>query len=93
MKKIVLIALGAFAVSAGAQVYVAPHVTKNGTYVDGHVRSAPNNTDNDNYSTRGNYNPYTGQAGTVTPRHDNYQVQQPKSQECGYTSTGRYVCR
>lgn len=47
-----------------AQVRVKGHFRKNGTYVAPHYRSAPNNSRLDNYSTRGNYNPYTGRQGT-----------------------------
>ena len=49
--------------------YVQPHVNSNGTYTQGHYQTNPNNTQLDNYSTRGNYNPYTGQYGTRTPRY------------------------
>ena len=35
-----------------------------GTYVQPFYKSAPNSTNHDNYSTKGNYNPYTGQSGT-----------------------------
>lgn len=35
----------------------------NGTYVQGHQRTNPNSTNWDNYSTRGNTNPYTGDTG------------------------------
>lgn len=65
-----LIAAGVALATAGtamAQVYVQPHVRSNGTYVQGHYRSAPNSSAYDNYSTRGNVNPYTGQAGTRNP--------------------------
>lgn len=48
-------------------VYVKPHVRKDGTYVEGHYRSSPNSSRYDNYSTQGNYNPHTGQQGTVNP--------------------------
>lgn len=47
--------------------YVAPHVQQNGTYVGGHYQTNPNNTTLDNYGTRGNYNPYTGQYGRRSP--------------------------
>lgn len=50
-----------------AQTYVQPHVTKNGTYVQGHVRSAPDGNPHNNYSTSGNVNPYTGAQGHVNP--------------------------
>lgn len=48
-------------------VYVNGYYRSNGTYVNPHYRSAPNNTTLDNYSTRGNYNPYTGVTGTRDP--------------------------
>ena len=42
------------------------------TYVEGYHRSSPNNSLNDNYSTKGIYNPYTGEKGTVDPyKYDN----------------------
>jgi hypothetical protein len=49
--------------------YVQPHVNSNGTYTSGHYQSNPNNTQYDNYGTRGNVNPYTGQVGTHSPRY------------------------
>jgi hypothetical protein len=49
-------------------VYIKPHTRSDGTYVQGHYRTAPNSSQYDNYSTKGNYNPYTGQAGTVEPQ-------------------------
>lgn len=48
-------------------VRVSGYVKKDGTYVAPHYRSAPNRSALDNYSTRGNYNPYTGQAGKKDP--------------------------
>ena len=44
--------------------YVKPHFRKNGTYSEGHHRTTPNATRLDNYSTQGNFNPYTGKQGT-----------------------------
>jgi hypothetical protein len=49
--------------------YVQPHVNSNGTYTQGHYQTNPNHTQFDNYGTRGNYNPYTGQYGTRIPRY------------------------
>lgn len=43
---------------------VSGHVTKNGTYVAPTRASNPNGTRADNYSTKGNVNPYNGKAGT-----------------------------
>jgi opacity protein-like surface antigen len=53
--------------SFARDVYVKPHVTQNGTYVEGHHRTSPNGTKLDNYSTQGNYNPHTGNVGRVDP--------------------------
>jgi hypothetical protein len=43
--------------------YVAPHVNQNGSYTSGYYQTNPNNATLDNYGTRGNVNPYTGQTG------------------------------
>lgn len=43
---------------------VRGYTTKNGTYVAPHYQTNPDGTRNDNYSTRGNVNPHTGEAGT-----------------------------
>jgi len=69
MKKFILAlaALGMMAGTASAQTYVKGYTKSNGTYVAPHYRSSPNATRYDNYSTRGNVNPYTGKAGTVSP--------------------------
>lgn len=36
-----------------------------GTYVNSYYRTSPNKTKLDNYSTKNNYNPYTGKKGYV----------------------------
>ena len=38
-----------------------------GSYVQPYYRTSPNRNKWDNYSTKGNYNPYTGKRGTVSP--------------------------
>ncbi len=38
-----------------------------GTYVQPYYRSSSNSSRWDNYSTRGNYNPYTGKKGYISP--------------------------
>jgi len=53
--------------SSSGSHYVAPHVTKNGTYVQGHYQTNPNSTKSDNWSTKGNVNPYTGETGKASP--------------------------
>ena len=42
------------------------------TYVDGYYKTAPNNSKLDNYSTKGNVNPFTGKEGTVNPNNNDY---------------------
>ena len=48
---------------AYADVYVKGYYRSNGTYVDPHYRTSPNNSTYDNWSSYGNTNPYTGQKG------------------------------
>lgn len=55
---------------AGAQTHVDGHFRKDGTYVPPHYRTNPNRNAHDNWSTRGNTNPYTGERGTVDPYRD-----------------------
>jgi hypothetical protein len=58
---------GLTAESVSAQTYVKPYIKKDGTYVGPSFRSKPNGTTLDNYSTKGNTNPYTGKQGTKNP--------------------------
>lgn len=48
-----------------ASVRVSGYTTKKGTYVAPSYRSSPNKVKYDNYSSKGNYNPYTGKKGSV----------------------------
>jgi len=73
MKKLAFFLACAVTLPTIAQTYVNPHVRKDGTYVDGHYRSRPNNTVDDNWSTRGNQNPYTGERGTQRPDYEREQ--------------------
>jgi len=52
---------------AGGSHHVSGHVTKNGTYVAPHQATNPNDTKADNWSSKGNVNPYTGKEGTKDP--------------------------
>lgn len=47
--------------------YVSPYLRSDGTLVQGHYRSSADDSHNNNYSTRGNTNPYTGERGTQAP--------------------------
>jgi hypothetical protein len=53
--------------SRGGNTHVGGHTRRDGTYVQPHYRTNPNSSRMDNYSTRGNVNPYTGKSGTVDP--------------------------
>lgn len=57
----------ACASTAWADVCTQGYVRKDGTYVQPHCQANPNETKLDNYSTKGNVNPYTGQKGYVDP--------------------------
>lgn len=71
MRKIAIIAviltIGVTTVAEARDVYVRGYVRRDGTYVEPYVRTAPNDTKLDNYSTAPNINPYTGRQGTVDP--------------------------
>ncbi|WP_413944367.1 hypothetical protein [Bdellovibrio sp. HCB-162] len=53
--------------SSSGTVRVRGYYRKNGTYVAPHYRTRANSTKYDNWSTKGNVNPYTGKVGTVEP--------------------------
>ena len=63
MKAAILIAASLCLTTAAAarDTYVKPHVRSDGTYVQGHYRTAPNRTPSDNYS------PYQYKPQTYTP--------------------------
>lgn len=49
------------------KVHVNEYDKKNGTHVEDHNRTAPNNANRDNWSTKPNTNPETGKKGTKEP--------------------------
>jgi len=51
----------------GGTVNVRPYTKKDGTYVEPHHRSSPDSSKTNNWSTKGNTNPYTGKPGTKEP--------------------------
>ena len=53
--------------SKGGTVNVRPYTKKDGTYVAPHHRTAPDSAKTNNWSTKGNTNPYTGKPGTKEP--------------------------
>lgn len=74
MKRIVrplaLIIIGtavAFSSALADTSTVKGYIKKDGTYVAPHQRTTPNSSKLDNWSTKGNTNPYTGKEGTKDP--------------------------
>lgn len=81
MQRAIMIAAGVLIISApafakggggggghsGGSHSVSGYTRSNGTYVAPSHATNPNGTKSDNYSTRENVNPYTGQAGTKSP--------------------------
>jgi hypothetical protein len=84
MKRHILMILVGVAVAAPAisqsSHYVQGYTTKNGTFVAPHYQSNPDSSRLNNWSTKGNVNPYTGKVGTVDP------YSQPKSTTSTYGS-------
>ena len=74
-----------------AQVYVKGYTRKDGTYVKGHYRSSPNNTVRDNYSYKGNVNPYTGKVGTNYYKNDPSSAYYERSVSPYTYNTKRYT--
>jgi hypothetical protein len=67
------------------EIYVQGYSKSNGTHVEGHWRTAPNNTINDNYGTYPNVNPHTGKVGTIRP--DYSMPTYPSYRNSGYSNS------
>jgi hypothetical protein len=61
---VVFLVLFASSTKVEAVTRVRGYYRSNGTYVQSYYRTSPNSYRYDNYSYRGNYNPYTGRTGT-----------------------------
>lgn len=67
-----LLTLAALSLAATTAFSAGSHSTrgytkKDGTYVAPSRATNPNSSKADNYSTKGNFNPYTGKEGTKDP--------------------------
>lgn len=81
MLKVILTVTGVVALSTAASAqyygtgsnsnshYRSGYTTQSGTYVPPSYATNPNNTQRDNYGTRGNYNPYSGTFGSRGARY------------------------
>jgi hypothetical protein len=63
-----LFLLGTIVPAFAQDVKVKGHTKKDGTRVESHRRTKADKTDRNNYSTKGNRNPYTGKRGTKRSR-------------------------
>ena len=64
---IVFIGVPSIALAKPGSHSVKGHVTKHGTYVAPHHATNRDRTKLNNWSTKGNTNPYTGKKGTKNP--------------------------
>lgn len=48
-------------------IYIEGYTKKDGTFINGYYRSLPNKDKSDNWSTKGNINPFTGKKGYEKP--------------------------
>ena len=63
---IFIIIVGVLVVTSVAEAVIwVKGYYRNGTYVSPYYRTNSNNTKLDNWSTKGNINPYTGKKGTI----------------------------
>ena len=75
-----------------ADTWVNGYTRRDGTYVNGYYRTTPNYTKLDNYSTKGNYNPYTGKPGTINPYNQYGSVYNQSYQDKMYSNNNlRYL--
>jgi len=68
-------------------VHVNGYYKKNGTYVQPYHRTAPNSTKRDNFSTKGNTNPYTGKPGWIPSDGNNTYYSNPNNNTSNLTDS------
>ncbi len=68
----ILLMLALASTPALADTFVRGHTRSDGTYVQPHYRSNNDGNFNNNWSTQGNTNPYTGEHGTRTQPNNGY---------------------
>jgi hypothetical protein len=63
-----IILLGAVSLVEAKTIYVKPYFKPSTSkYIQPYFKTSPNKTKLDNYSTKGNINPFTGKKGTASP--------------------------
>ena len=71
MKKFLIASLLVLPVVAQADNWVNGYQKKDGTYVQGYMKSDSDNYRSNNYSSQGNTNPYTGERGYQRNEYSN----------------------
>lgn len=74
------------ALAEAKSVHVRAHTRSDGTYVPAHQRTVPNDTRNDNWTTLGNRNPYTGKEGTLPGGPANANSDRMSNGRAAYTA-------
>lgn len=97
MKIIIIATLLAVTCAAQAQTYVPGYTKKNGTYVEGHYRSAPDSSRMNNYNAENSVygsNPYTGKKGSQRDEFSSEPAynQPSRQQRCTQDFYGRTRC-
>jgi hypothetical protein len=69
---LMMLGLAILPAQAQGHHYVNPYYRDNGTYVQPHYQTNPDNNPYNNWSTQGNTNPFTGQPGTRNPYGNGY---------------------
>lgn len=67
------LSLAVLAPTVQADKYVSGYTRSSGTYVAPHVRSSADSSYNNNWTVKGNTNPYTGQYGIKQPQYGGSQ--------------------
>lgn len=86
----IFLTLALIPVASMADRYTHSYVRSDGTYVSGYHSTSPNSTRNDNYSTRGNINPYTGTPGYHPRDYESSSSSSYRYQAPASTYTSRY---
>lgn len=88
MRRTIVALTAVLSVSAFAQNHVNGYMRRDGTYVQGHYRSSPDASRLNNYSSQGNYNPYSGKTGTVDTYRTPQSFTTPSPSSSGVCYTG-----
>lgn len=91
-----VVLLSAVTGALARDVYVPPHVRRDGSYVEGHMRSTPDSQRSNNLGAQNNQyggtNPYTGQRGTQRDELSSPPVYTAPRRNCSRDGFGNVTC-